>query len=123
MKNTLTILLCCILFLSSSVMSGEADVANIEITSTGLGQYVIHVTVKHNDTGWDHYANAWEVLDEEGNVIAERILHHPHIDEQPFTRSLRVALPEKRKRITLRAKDSVHGDGGKTMTVDVPPLK
>ena len=40
------------------------------------------------DSGWDHYANRWEVLEPEGQVIATRTLLHPHVDEQPFTRSL-----------------------------------
>jgi hypothetical protein len=46
------------------------------------------VTLRHPDTGWDHYADAWRVLDTERNELAIRVLTHPHETEQPFTRSL-----------------------------------
>ena len=42
----------------------------------------------HPDTGWDDYADGWRVLDMDGNELGMRVLHHPHVDEQPFTRSL-----------------------------------
>lgn len=48
----------------------------------------IHVTLSHPDTGWDHYADGWEVLDENGQRLGLRVLVHPHVEEQPFTRSL-----------------------------------
>ncbi len=53
------------------------------------------VTLLHDDTGWDHYADGWEILDADGNSSGFRKLHHPHVNEQPFTRSLSgVDLPE-----------------------------
>ena len=55
----------------------------------------VYVTLSHPDTGWDHYADGWEVLDEAGQRIGLRVLAHPHVAEQPFTRSLMLdALPE-----------------------------
>ena len=68
----------------------------------------IHVTLQHDDTGWDHYADAWEVLDSEGNVLGTRILHHPHVEEQPFTRAIHsLVLPDGTREITVRARCSV----------------
>lgn len=53
-----------------------------------------------------------------GEVLAARELAHPHENEQPFTRSLRGAhIPDGMDEVVIRANDSVHGDGGKTMTV------
>jgi hypothetical protein len=49
------------------------------------GLWKFDTTVRHNDEGWDHYADAWQVVDSEGNILAERILAHPHDTEQPFT--------------------------------------
>lgn len=70
------------------------------------------VTVRHADNGWEHYADRWEVLDESGRILAVRVLRHPHVDEQPFTRSLiGVVLPAEVERVRIRAHDSVHGDG------------
>ena len=100
--------------------SGKADVVNVVITPVSSGQYRIEVTLQHEDAGWDHYANAWQVLDLQGNVIGERVLYHPHVNEQPFTRSLTLSIPEPIQQVLIRGKDSVHGDGGHTMIVDVP---
>ncbi len=100
--------------------AGEADVVDVAVKPLGERRYRISVTLAHADTGWDHYANAWQVLDEQGKVIGERVLHHPHVNEQPFTRSLSLEIPAGVKRIRLRGKDSVHAFGGKEMTVTLP---
>ena len=57
----------------------EADEVLQRLHAKGL------VTVQHADTGWDHYADAWEVLAPDGTVLGTRTLLHPHTDEQPFT--------------------------------------
>jgi len=103
-----------------SVFADEADVVNVTIESLGDGKFRINATVAHADTGWDHYANRWDVLDETGQVIGVRELAHPHENEQPFTRSVRVDIPLTVKRITVRANDSVHDTGGKLFEIDVP---
>ena len=59
--------------------------------------------------------------DADGMVLANRVLLHPHVGEQPFTRSLAgVRLPDGLRRVAIRAHDSVHGYGGVEMTVDLP---
>ncbi len=68
--------------------AGEADVLAVEIARTAPGVYRFDVTVRHADSGWDHYADRWEVRDAGGAVLATRVLLHPHVAEQPFTRSL-----------------------------------
>jgi hypothetical protein len=100
---------------------GEADVIGVAVKQTGSGIYRFDVTVRHADAGWDHYADQWEVLAPDGTVLGSRTLYHPHVDEQPFTRSLSgVSIPATISRVTVRARDSVHGYGGKTFTVDLP---
>lgn len=99
----------------------EADVVGVEVTSEGGGSYRFDVTVAHGDEGWDHYADAWDVVAPNGTVLGTRVLAHPHENEQPFTRSLGgVAVPEGITEVTLRAKDSVHDYGGVEMTVKLP---
>jgi hypothetical protein len=105
---------------SSLVMAGEADVLDVKVRYNGGDSFQVITTVKHADSGWDHYANAWEIVDEAGKVIGKRVLYHPHENEQPFTRSHTLDIPANVKTITVRALDSVHGGGGKTMTVDLP---
>ena len=79
------------------------------------------MSVSHGDTGWDHYADHWRVLDPDGNELGKRILLHPHVTEQPFTRSLSgVHVPSHIKQITVEAHDKVHEYGGTKLVVPVP---
>ena len=80
-----------------------------------------HRDIEHADAGWDHYADKWELLTPEGTVLGIRTLHHPHVGEQPFTRSLSgVKIPATVAEVTVRAHDSVHTYGGNTQTIKVP---
>lgn len=100
--------------------AGEADVVDGRITALGENRYRIDATVLHADEGWDHYANRWDVLAEDGRVLGSRELAHPHENEQPFTRSLTLSLPEGTTLVRLQANDSVHGLGGKILELTVP---
>lgn len=103
-----------------TAQAGEADVIDGSITSLGEGRYRIDATVLHEDEGWDHYANRWDVLAADGRVLGSRELAHPHDNEQPFTRSLTLSLPEGVSVVRLQAHDSVHGLGGQTLELTVP---
>lgn len=93
----------------------------VAVSGDRAGGYRFDVTLRHADTGWDHYADAWEVLGPDGTVLAKRVLLHPHVDEQPFTRSLAgVKIPAGIARVRIRAHDSVHGYGGREMEVALP---
>ncbi|WP_308915414.1 hypothetical protein [Jannaschia sp. LMIT008] len=82
--------------------------------------WTISVTVSHPDTGWDHYADGWVVLAPDGSELGYRTLHHPHVEEQPFTRSLSgVTIPDDVTQVVVHADDSVHGRGP-GVTVDLP---
>ena len=100
---------------------GEADVERVTITPVGEATFRFDVTVRHDDTGWDHFANKWDVLAPDGTVVGSRTLFHPHVDEQPFTRSLtNVSIPSPVRQISVRAHCSVHGYGGKILDVKLP---
>ncbi len=111
-----------ILFLSAvPALSGEADVVDANVVLSSDGSYRFDVALLHADTGWEHYADAFEILDGEGNILATRILVHPHVNEQPFTRSLSgVEIAPELSEVTIRGRDSVHEYGGIEMVVQVP---
>lgn len=105
---------------ASAAWAGEADVVAAKATKTG-STWRFDVTVRHGDTGWDHYADAWRVIGPDGTVYGERTLYHPHENEQPFTRSLAgVAIPSSVGSVTVESHDKVHGWGGARVTVKLP---
>jgi hypothetical protein len=114
--------LCILATISSTLLNtpafgGEADIVKVEATKSS-GNWRFDVTVRHDDTGWDHYADKWDVVGPDGTVYGTRVLAHPHENEQPFTRSLSgVEIPEQVTEVEIRAHDSVHEYGGKMMKV------
>ena len=110
-----------VLFLSAGIgVAGTVDVEKVQVRKNANGSYSFDVTVRHGDTGWDHYANRWDVVAPDGTVLGTRVLHHPHVDEQPFTRSLSgVEVPDGVTSVTIRAHDSVHKLGGKEIKVEL----
>lgn len=101
-------------------LAGQADVVAVTAARTGE-TWRFDVTVVHDDTGWDHYADAWRVIGPDGTVYGTRELAHPHVGEQPFTRSLSgVAIPAAVDRVSVEAHDSVHGWGGRAVEVSLP---
>ena len=120
MKGYLLVALCALCWAPAGI-AGEADVLKASAEKDGENRYRFTVTVAHKDTGWDHYADKWDILDPEGAVLGTRVLHHPHVDEQPFTRGLSgVTIPGHIQTVTVRAHDSVHAYGGKTVSVPLP---
>jgi hypothetical protein len=100
--------------------SGCADVVGVEVERVTEGVYRFEVTVRSGDTGWDKYADAWEIRASDGTVLGVRALAHPHENEQPFTRSLSgVEIPTGVAEVTVAARDSVEGFCGATTTVAI----
>jgi len=121
MKNGFLLIVLLLFFLIPPIFAGEADVIGVKVRKMGENLYQFDVTVSHEDTGWDHYADKWEVLDDKGEIFGTRILHHPHVNEQPFTRSLSdVEIPKNITSVIIRAHDSVHQYGGKVANVQLP---
>lgn len=64
----------------------EASITAVEV-SGDENAYTFNVSILSPDTGCEQYADWWEIIDLDGNLIYRRILGHSHVDEQPFTRS------------------------------------
>ncbi|MGC1260477.1 MAG: hypothetical protein WA873_07415, partial [Jannaschia helgolandensis] len=91
-----------------------ADLPMVEdaVATQARDGWTFAVTVRHADTGWEHYADGWTVFATDGTELGYRKLVHPHETEQPFTRSLSgVDVPEDVAQVTVRAHDNVHGWG------------
>jgi len=99
----------------------------VEAFQAGDGSWTLDVTVSHPDTGWDDYADGWDVVTPDGLVLKRdpsdpftRLLLHPHVDEQPFTRSQSgIQIPAGVTQVTVRAHDLVAGFGGREVIVDL----
>jgi hypothetical protein len=105
--------------------SADADITFVRAILSAEGSWTFHVTVQHPDTGWEDYADGWDVVLPDGAVLKTaqddpftRLLLHPHVDEQPFTRSQSgLIIPEEIETITVRAHDIVDGFGGQEVIV------
>ncbi len=108
------------LFVPLAVLANKVHIVDVQVTPQGGASYRFDVTLEHDDAGWDHYANKWQVLSPDGKLLGERVLLHPHVDEQPFTRSLGgVTIPAGVREVDVRARDNVHGEG-ETVRVKLP---
>lgn len=99
-----------ILCLSAApAMADPARILAAEAVRTG-DTWRLSVTLEHDDTGWDDYADGWRVELADGTVLGTRVLAHPHVDEQPFTRALAgVGIPAGTSDIHIRARTSRTG--------------
>jgi hypothetical protein len=106
---------------------GNADVLFVSATETAVGLWTFSVEVAHPDTGWEDYADGWDVVLPDGTVAKAnpddqftRLLLHPHENEQPFTRSQNnIPIPPEVTTVTVRAHDLVDRFGGQEVVVDL----
>ncbi len=121
MNKLLTlVLLNDLLVCTSHVVASEADVIDAELKRENDGSFTFNVTVQHADEGWNHYADHWLILDNDEQMIAARKLMHPHVKEQPFTRSLSyIQIPDDVTEIIIRAHCSVDKYTGKDLTLKI----
>ncbi len=96
------------------------DVLAVDIEPDGTDTYQFSVTLRSPDTQ-TVYADRWEVVAPSGEVLATRVLTHPHIDEQPFTRSLGgVEVPDDLTSVTVRAGMTDRPTCGSEVTIRLP---
>lgn len=109
------------LLMSSPLLAAEPVIENVTVTRTASETYRFSVTIRHPDTGWDHYADGWRVLDMNGNELGIRVLFHPHENEQPFTRSLDgVVIPRGTTQVQVQARDLPSGWNEDTTVINLP---
>ena len=73
---------------SELVLASTTTARILEVEATGeANSYTFAVTIESPDRGCDRYADWWEVITPEGELLYRRVLQHSHVDEQPFTRT------------------------------------
>ena len=113
-------LICAMVLAAPPVFADAPSVVDVTATQSG-GTWRFDVTLEHPDTGWDHYADGWEVIDADGNQLGERPLAHPHVNEQPFTRSQSgIVIPDGTTQVFIRARDNVNGWYADRFAVTLP---
>ena len=86
----------------------------------GDGAWTFDVTLTYPDTGWEDYADGWHVATPEGDILGTRVLLHPHVGEQPFTRSLSgVAIADDVTEVIVRSHNLVSGYAPETVRVPI----
>jgi hypothetical protein len=111
------------IFVVGQAFAGDVEIVNTRFELQSSGSWHISTTLKHDDSGWDHYADAWRVVNVKGEVLGTRTLFHPHENEQPFTRSDTVNIPEGVKIVYVEAHDKVHGWAKQRVRVDLNKAK
>jgi len=107
--------------------NANADVIFVKARQDSEDTWQFSVTIEHPDTGWEDYADGWDVVLPDGSVARPdtaspftRLLLHPHETEQPFTRTqVGIVIDPGITEVTVRAHDLVDGFGGKEIIVDL----
>ncbi len=105
---------------AGAALAGEVDVLNAKVDCDAKSNCRIVATLRHADVGTSHYADAFIVLAPDETVLGTRVLLHPHVHEQPFTRALdALPIPADLETVIIQGRDNVHGTGGRTFTAPV----
>ena len=73
-KPTAPFILCVLLLALTTVGQVAADNVSIlaaEFQRRNTDVWTVRVALKHADTGWDHYADNWRVVDSNGKVLSD----------------------------------------------------
>jgi hypothetical protein len=94
----------------NTIPASQADVVSVSVNGD-----IFSVTVSSPDEGCSQYADWWEIISQDGELIYRRILLHSHVDEQPFTRSGGPVAIEADTIVFVRAHMHPGGYGGIAM--------
>lgn len=108
---------------AGTAQASPSDILKVVFSKRSGGSWSVDVTIRHADTGWDHYTNVWVVETMDGRELGRRVLFHPHEDEQPFTRSDTVKIPAGVTNVRVRAGDKPNGMSSNTVVVDLTRRK
>lgn len=113
-----------VLAVSHSSKANDINILAAAIIHQSHGEYLVNVKLEHHDAGWQHYADEWRLVDNKGNILGSRVLQHPHVHEQPFTRSLsNVKISSELETVYIEAHDKVHGWTKNRLMIDLTKIQ
>lgn len=104
---------------SLEAIANEVEIVGAYFEQAKNGTWSVNVALLHGDNGWHHYADIWRVVDAEGDILGERVLLHPHEDEQPFVRGTSGVEIPAGATVYVEAHDIVHGWTPNRLKVDM----
>ena len=108
----------------NTTYADDVKIIAADFQSSNGNFWTVNVTLQHDDKGWDHYADRWQIVDSESRVLGNRVLHHPHVHEQPFTRGIgSIMLPEGVTSVFIEAHDKLHGWSPHRLMIDMKKAK
>ena len=107
---------------SDSIEYGDRfpEVLAVQATGGKNGKWRFNTTLSSTYDSPKRYADAWRVLDEEGNQLGIRVLGHDHANEQPFTRSGMIEVPIGTEKVYVEGRDQVNGWSGQRFEFKMP---
>ncbi|MFT5450038.1 MAG: hypothetical protein ACI9DC_005240 [Gammaproteobacteria bacterium] len=63
----LALLTACVL--PASALAGDVSILGATFQTSENGRWNVSVTLRHADSGWEHYADAWRVSGKDGVVL------------------------------------------------------
>lgn len=109
---------------ASTLIAEDVAILSADFLETEKNTWSVNITLKHADSGWQHYADRWRIVDSGGQIFGERVLLHPHVNEQPFTRALNgILIPETAHIIYIEVHDSKHGWSDSKLEIDIDEIR
>lgn len=85
------------------------------------GRWTVTVTLKHRDSGWDHFATGLAVLAPDGSRIGSLDLTRPNVGKSRFTaRITGLKVPPGTEFVLIRSRCSLVGWAAEPVRVDLP---
>lgn len=126
MRFSLLIGLAFVMLSGQAGLAGESSpkIADVQVKRDAVDQsgiYHIKVVIEHEDTGWDDYVDAWEIVGSNGELLGVRPFFEPELDrDRTVTALAGVVIPEEVKTVTIRTRKHPQGYQGETVEVTIP---
>ena len=107
---------------SKGIVFGDKfpEVLGVEAEPIDNNSWRFNVKLSSTYDSPQRYADAWRVLDDQDNELGIRTLGHDHANEQPFTRSGTIQIPESTSTVFVEGRDQANGWSGQRFEFKLP---